>query len=86
MPIRSAVISLGLRDVHFRVILQSKTFKSFCWDHINDRFYGDVQSKLIFPWTKVEHGINMSLLNALFYIHPLELINTTPDGSGSNLF
>ncbi|CAI4307596.1 AEH_G0006510.mRNA.1.CDS.1 [Saccharomyces cerevisiae] len=44
---------------------------------------GDVQSKLYFS---LDHGRTWNqyeLADALFYIHPLELINTTPDGSGS---
>ncbi|EIW11828.1 hypothetical protein SCEN_C01820 [Saccharomyces cerevisiae] len=44
---------------------------------------GDVQSKLYFSLDQGRTWNQYELADALFYIHPLELINTTPDGSGS---
>ncbi|CAI4302936.1 ADQ_G0006330.mRNA.1.CDS.1 [Saccharomyces cerevisiae] len=44
---------------------------------------GDVQSKLYFSLDQGRTWNQYELADALFYIHPLKLINTTPDGSGS---
>ncbi|CAI4300183.1 CQI_4a_G0006590.mRNA.1.CDS.1 [Saccharomyces cerevisiae] len=44
---------------------------------------GNVQSKLYFSLDQGRTWNQYELADALFYIHPLKLINTTPDGSGS---
>ncbi|CAI6548857.1 ADM_HP2_G0015300.mRNA.1.CDS.1 [Saccharomyces cerevisiae] len=44
---------------------------------------GDVQSKLYFSLDQGRTWNQYELADALIYIHPLELINTTPDGPGS---